>query len=337
MLRRLLLRIRRELLGDALLQLPGQLPHDLAVLRRDLNVLQLNAKNLGYRIAQELTPGLRAIDRSSEPQQHRLASKPATQSDVESSWFAHWCSELKIAPAYHRKIWEYAYVLQTLFDHGKLEPGLSGLGFGCGEEPVASFLASRGIRVTVTDLDPVKARGKGWIETGQHISSLEQAFRSELVSRDQFDRLVRLEYVDMNQIPPHLDGRHDFCWSICALEHLGSIERGMRFAEKAMATLRPGGMAVHTTEFNYLSVLFLKKHFTELRTRLERAGYLVRDLDFDTGKGVLDRFIDVPPHFWDGLYRDIWGERGTEAGHLKISVYGFPCTCFGLVIENPPK
>jgi hypothetical protein len=342
-MRKLLSSMRRRFLGETLWRLPDQLPADLDVLRREGDVLRLNVKTMGYRIAQEMASDLPSVDISGEPRRRGLSCKATTQADVESPWFAYWCKELKIAPMYHRKLWEYAYVLQALFEHDKLDGGRHGLGFGCGEEPIASYLASRGLRATVTDLDPSAAKGRGWMETGQHTSALDQAYRSDLVARDRFEQLVRLEYVDMNAIPSHLEGRYDFCWSICAMEHLGSIEQGMRFVERAMATLNAGGLAVHTTEFNYLSeddtvddsvvVLFLRKHFVALKTRLERAGHRVMDLDFDRGDSVLDRYVDVPPYAWEGPQKCPWG---IEHAHLKLSVFGYPCTCFGLIVQKAP-
>jgi SAM-dependent methyltransferase len=340
MVRKLVSRFRRWFLGDALWGLPGELP-DLHRLLQNDRALRLNVKAFGYRIARELAPRLAAIDTGAEPRDHQITCMPARQRDVESSWFAYWCSELKIAPVFHRKIWEYAFVLQALFDHGKLGPGLRALGFGCGEEPMAAYFASKGIEVTVTDLDPAVARGRGWMETGQHTSALDQAYEPQLVDRATFERSVRLEYVDMNDIPARLNDQHDFCWSICALEHLGSIENGLRFVERAMATLKPGGLAVHTTEFNYMSenetvdyapvVLFLKKHFLDLKDRLERAGHVVKPLDFAPGDGVLDRFIDLPPYAWEGPEKFPWG---SEQAHLKLSVDGYPTTCFGLIIQK---
>ena len=108
-----------------------------------------------------------------------------------------------------------------------------------------------------------------------------------------------------------------------------------------MRTLKPGGVALHTTEFNYLSeddtieggstVLFLRKHFLELKRRLEASGHQVGELDFATGSGVLDRFIDVPPYSWDGASEDVWGPNPE---HLKMTVGRFPCTCYGLVIRR---
>lgn len=341
MVRKILAQMRKGFLGDRLWSLGAGSTDDLHARLREIGVLRLNVKSFGYRIARELAPRLTKIDTATEPRPHGVHSKPATQADMESPWFAYWCNELKIAPVYHRKLWEYAFVLQTLFERGKLAPGMRGLGFGCGEEPIASYLASKGIDVTVTDLEPARARGLGWVETGQHATALEQAFKPEIIAKEAFDRRVRLEYVDMNDIPAHLAGKYDFCWSICALEHLGSIEQGLRFVERAMSTLKPGGLAVHTTEFNYLSqddtishgpvVMFLRKHLTDVKGRLERAGHKVKDIDFDVGDGILDCFIDVPPYAWEGRDKYPW-ENGV--GHVKLSLDGFPCTCFGLIVER---
>jgi 2-polyprenyl-3-methyl-5-hydroxy-6-metoxy-1,4-benzoquinol methylase len=305
------------------------------------DVIRLNVKNLGYQLARDRAPRLAAVDPAGEPRTHGLRSKPTTQADMESSWFAHWCRELHISPFYHRKLWEFAFVLQVLWESGRLRPGMRAVGFGCGEEPLASYLAALGIEVTVTDLDPASSVGRGWVETGQHTSALDQAFKPELVDRGRFKELVSLDYVDMNRIPSSLDGRHDFCWSICAFEHLGSVENGLRFVENAMRTLKPGGVAVHTTEFNYLSeeetidsgptVLFLRKHFLELKRRLEARGHQVGELDFATGSDVLDRFIDIPPYTWDGASEGIWGG---QPEHLKMTVGRFPCTCYGLAIRR---
>ena len=337
MIRRWASKFRAWFLGDALVEMSRASSADRVL----LDPVRLNIKNFGYQLARDRAPRLAAVDPAGEPRDHGLSGRPTRQADMESPWFVHWCRELHIAPIYHRKLWEFAFVLQVLWERGRLRRGMRGLGFGCGEEPLASYLASLGIEVTVTDLDPARSVGLGWVETGQHTSALEQAFKPELVDRDRFKELVKLEYVDMNRIPSSLEGRHDFCWSICAFEHLGSVENGLRFVENAMRTLKPGGVAVHTTEFNYLSeeetieggstVLFLRKHFLDLKRRLEASGHQVGELDFTTGSGVLDRFIDVPPYSWDGASEDVWGP---QPEHLKLTVGRFPCTCYGLVVRR---
>ena len=146
-----------------------------------------------------------------------------------------------------------------------------------------SYFADHGVFVTVTDLEPTEAAAQGWIDTSQHTSSRDAAYHAHLVSREHFDRYVSLRYVDMNAIPSDLRD-FDFCWSICALEHIGSIQKGLDFIENSLRTLRSGGVAVHTTEFNFLNdertiddwptVLFQKQHFRLLAERLERQGPL---------------------------------------------------------------
>ena len=193
----------------------------------------------------------------------------------------------------------------------------------------------------MTDLDPTSTAARGWIDTDQH-TSLDMVFQPHLVSREQFDRHVTLRYVDMNSIPTDLCD-YDFCWSICALEHIGTIQKGLDFIEGSLRTLRPGGLAIHTTEFNFLNdeqtiddwptVLFQKQHFRSLTERLERQGHRVASLDFDFGDKPLDKFIDVPPYQynWTDEQRESWR---TDTYHLKVSIDGFACTCFGIIIQK---
>ncbi len=323
--------------------------NELWLLLRDLTAIRLNVKNFGYEIARRLTPAL--IDRvaaATDPGNQGLVSKATTQADMESNWFAWWCQKLRVAPIYHRKLWEYAFVLQALRESPSavLRPGARGVGYGCGREPMASYFASLGVHALVTDLAPQTAAEAGWVDSRQHASSLDNAYVADLVARDQFDRFVRHEFVDMNALPPRAEP-FDFCWSICAMEHLGSIQNGLRFVEQSLLSLRPGGVAVHTTEFNYLSdgptvdnwptVMFVKRHFLALKDYLERKGHRLLGPDFDLGSGVLDRYIDIPPYSnEDGtLPSEHWGDAH-QAGHLKLSVDGFPCTCFGLIVQKAP-
>ena len=311
----------------------------LWVTLRNLNSIQLNLKFFGYELARALAAQL-PVREDLAPQHVGLASKPSTQADLESDWAAHWLAALKIPVVFHRKLWELAYVLQALYDNEHLRPGTRGLGFGCGEEPLPSYLASLGIGITVTDLPPEDARAAGWVSTTQHTGNRDVAFKSHLVDRGTFDRLVDLRYVDMNAIPADLRN-YDFCWSICALEHLGSIQKGLDFIENSLATLRPGGLAVHTTEFNFLNdeetidnwptVLFQKRHFCDIRDRLQAEGHEVAPLDFNVGSKPLDRFIDMPPYEWSPYMMEIWGR---DQPHLKVTIDGFAATCYGLIVRK---
>ncbi len=107
--------------------------------------------------------------------------------------------------------------------------------------------------------------------------------------------------------------------------------------------MKKGGIAVHTTEFNFSNdqetidnwgtVLFQRKHFEELAMRLRRKGHILAELDFNIGDKPMDKFIDLPPftHDFKGSLKDMWANG---ANHMKLSLDGFPCTCFGLIIRK---
>ncbi|MGI9377331.1 MAG: methyltransferase domain-containing protein [Tsuneonella suprasediminis] len=306
---------------------------------KNVRILELNMKAFGYDLGRRMATALpERLETQAAPV--GLRSKACVQADIESEWCAHWARELKTAVIYHRKVWEFAYVLQVLYEHGHLNAGCQGLGFGCGAEPIPSYLASLDIYVTATDVAETEAQGAGWLETGQHLSR-RQEHHAHLVDASTFGRLVTHRDVDMNAIPLSL-ANFDFCWSICALEHLGSIEKGLTFIETSLATLRPGGLAVHTLEFNiendgptvdnWTTVLFQQRHLEALAARLRSQGHQVEELDFGTGSGPMDHFIDLPPWHHDP------GENAAvslgEPLHLKLAIDGFVSTSFGLIVTK---
>lgn len=304
---------------------------------KDIDLIRTNVKQLGLQMARVLYQQ----GQMAAVEQDRilpLTSRVCRQADFAEPWFRAWCEALHLKPLLHRKIWEYSFVLQAMHESGVLRAGARGAGFGCGQEPLPSFLASLGIDVTVTDLAPEQSEGLGWVTTGQHTSSLQQVYYPDLVSKNQFERLVRLEYVDMNAIPASMNESYDFCWSICALEHLGSIRKGLDFIKNSMKVLRPGGVSIHTTEFNltneetvdnWQTVLFQQKHFALLAEELKAEGYQMLPLDADPGDAFLDRFVDLPPYDWESIM------KLQEPAHLKVAIDGFPSTCVGIIIRKP--
>ncbi len=312
----------------------------LTIAARNIEPAHLSIKTLGYDLARRLVDALpRPTDTTAR--HVGLKSKASVQADIESDWAAHWHSELKIPLVYHRKLWELAYVLQAIYEEGHLRPGARGLGFGCGEEPLPSYFMAHGAAVIITDLQPDEAQEMGWARTGQHAASLEKAFHPLRVDRTAFYARASLCYVDMNAIPDDLAG-YDFCWSVCAFEHLGSIERGLSFVENSLRTLRPGGLAVHTTEYNinpdgptidnWPSVMFQRKHFEALAGRLAAQGHEVAPFDFDLGDKPMDRFVDLPP--WSHDLPPAINEWIGPTSQLKVASDGFVATYFGLTINK---
>lgn len=310
--------------------------NELWAVAKDLTALKLNVKYFGYELAKALQAALPPISPGG-PFQIALRSKPSTQADLEADWTRYWTAELRATHIIHRKIWELAYVLQTLWQLGKIAPGMRGLGLGCGEEPIPSYLASKGCLITATDLPPDDQRAKEWAETTQ-LATLEKLHHPHLVDKETFRKNVTFRAMDMTAIPNDVRG-YDFCWSICAFEHLGSIEAGAQFMENVIDTLKPGGVSVHTTEFNFANdhetidnwptVLFQGKHLADIARRLEAKGCRVMPLDLDVGSRPLDRFIDIPPYAHDT--HGAISRWSSDAAHIKLTVDGFPSTCFGFI------
>jgi SAM-dependent methyltransferase len=229
----------------------------------------------------------------------------------------------------HRKMWEWLFICEALSERGMLQPGRRGLGFGVGTEPLVSLFASCGCAITATDLAPDAAVAAGWTETGQEYAfEVADLNQHGLCDPARFAELVTYRHVDMNSVPGDLTG-FDFTWSSCAFEHLGSIGAGLEFVEAQMRCLRPGGVAVHTTEFNVTSdedtitdggtVLFRRRDIEELVTRLVAQGYRIT-VDFREGESDEDRHVDVPP------FSDV---------HLRTVLGAYVTTSLALVVEVP--
>ena len=229
----------------------------------------------------------------------------------------------------HRKMWEWLFICQALSERGMLAPGRRGIGFGVGREPLVALFASLGAELVATDLAPEQARAAGWTATGEEYAGDSSELNvAGLCDPVEFARLVSYRFVDMTNIPEDLQ-RFDFSWSSCAFEHLGSIQAGENFVVQQMGCLSPGGVAVHTTEFNVSSddhtidsgptVLYRRRDIDRLIDRLVGNGYLVT-CDFTEGIAPPDVHVDVPPF--------------TET-HLRTMLGEYVTTSIALVIEKP--
>lgn len=264
-----------------------------------------------------------------EPTFPGLVSQLCTQAQMRSPAYLTLCNRYRIDQVYRRKKWEYCYILQALAEQGAAAPGKRGLGFGVGRECLVAALASQGCAILATDLPREHAAREGWEKTGQYAGVLEGLNQDGLCEAAEFRRLVTYRDADMNHIDDSLED-FDFLWSSCALEHLGSIELGLRFVARAMDCLKPGGVAVHTTEFNLSSnrrtvdkgptVLFRRQDMEALARRLEALGHRVAPFNWSPGAGELDRHVDLPPYQW--------------SPHLKLLVRGHAVTSLGFIVRK---
>jgi len=233
---------------------------------------------------------------------------------------------------YHRKLWEFVYIAQALYERDMLVKGKSGVGFGVGSESLTAIFADMGCRILATDLEISDAQEKGWVNTFQHVGhNLEVLNQYGICDKKIFMENVDYRNVNMNDIPDDIKG-YDFTWSACAFEHLGSIENGLEFVKNSLNTLKPGGVAVHTTEFNVYSdddtldnnphfVLFRKKDILRLARELEKDGHYVWPIDFNVGDRIVDNFVDLPPYSQNGM-------------HLKLQLAQYASTSIGIIIKK---
>lgn len=232
---------------------------------------------------------------------------------------------------YHRKLWEWVYICQALYENGFLCAGKSGIGFGVGAEVLPDLFASFGCKVLATDLSSENARASGWIQSGQNLDGdIDNLHRYQFTRKEDFQRRVAFMNIDMNNIPTTLEG-FDFAWSSCALEHLGSLKNGMIFIKNSLNTLKNSGIAVHTTEYNLFSndktiesdnlSIYRKCDIENLITEIRDEGHYVYPLDLHLEERCIDKFIDLPPYAQKNV-------------HLKMSIGEFPCTSIGLIIRK---
>jgi hypothetical protein len=296
--------------------------NDLWRATKDIEALRLSVKALGYELARTLEQRLQSIP-VDPPRAIGLDSKPATQADIEARWCRGWCAALHERPRYHRRLWESAFVLQALFEGGGQEPGASVLALGPADAAILSLLAAKGVRSTVAGAGLPTAR-------------------ENLVAQSVFNDAVKLHPGGVS-----LDGLAGFdaCWSIGRVGSVGSIKDGLALVQAAMATLKPGGLAVHVLDYNFADddqtidnwqqVLFQRRHIEALAQALSAAGHAPARLDFYLGHQPMDRFVDVPPFdtdrndAFDRLWRDGW-----QGAHLKVAVDGFAATSFGLICRK---
>ena len=200
------------------------------------------------------------------------------------------------------------------------------------QEPMPGVFAHKGCNVVATDLDFDRARKQGWASTSQHSSKIEDLYKAakDIVNEQNFKNQVTFEVVDMNNVPDKFAGQFDFVWSACALEHLGSLQHGIDFIHRSLSCLKPGGVAVHTTEFNLSSTeetleteacsLYRQRDIKSLADQLEKRGFSVAPLNFHTGERSVDRFVDLPPYRF--------------SPHLKLRLEQYVTTSIGLTIAK---
>lgn len=234
-----------------------------------------------------------------------------------------------IPPVFHRKYWEWVYVVHHAYRTGAVRPGARGLVFGVGQETLPAVFAASGMHVTATDAPVEIGVGAGW-QSGNEFAQALAAMPNGTLDREEFERLVEWRECDMNNIDPALTD-YDFCWSSCCFEHLGDLQKGIDFVVNSVEkTLRLGGIAIHTTEFNLSSnedtvesgqtVIYRRKDIEQLISELRQRGHAVDALKIAPDSLAIDSYVDTPPYH--------------APPHLKLALDGYTSTSVGLVVRR---
>ena len=230
---------------------------------------------------------------------------------------------------FHRKYWEWVYIAHRLRECAR--EGRRGLGFGVGAtEPLAALFASAGARITATDAPEAIGVAAGWRQGGTLAFGVDELRHEGILDQKRLRERVEFRECDMNAIPADLRD-FDFCWSSCCLEHLGNLRKGLDFVINSVEhTLKIGGIACHTTEFNLSSndrtvehgatVLYRRRDIEGLVEELRARGHEVADFRIAPDCYVVDGYVDTPPY-------------GAPA-HLKLELCGFTATSMGIVVRR---
>ncbi len=258
-------------------------------------------------------------------------------SDFESDWYKRNATLLKQDSKHldnhslnANKFWQNAIIAEVVFNKFKDNKNIIGIGFGVGQERLPSLFASKGYRILATDQDFKTDKAKYWskYELAQGPNSLN---RLKICPPATFKKNVNYMAIDMKKIPKKLTDSYNFLWSNCALGHLGSIEAGLEYIEESLKCLKPGGLAVHTTELNVLSdkytstsgdtVIFRPRDIKKLFRKLANQGYICETLKYTLGDSAMDSRVSMRPQF------------GND--YSKIQVNGHLATQ-GLIIIHKP-
>jgi hypothetical protein len=250
--------------------------------------------------------------------------------DFLHSRYAEICKLLNMHPVFHRKLWEWVFIIHKLQEAGVLAEGKRGVVFGVGQEKLPALFASMGATIVATDAPLDIGTSAGWTDTKEHSNSLEQLKFPDIVSEAVFNGRVTHRSCDMTAIAADLTG-FDFTWSSCCFEHLGSLEAGIEFVINSVAkTLKVGGVACHTTEFNLSSehdtlvdgptVIYRRKDIINLVDRLRARGHEVESFAMAPDAHYLDYHVDVPPY--------------THNPHIKLKLQQYVTTSVGIVVRR---
>ena len=142
----------------------------------------------------------------------------------------------------NRKAWEVGMVVHALDQLGAITPTAEILGIGAAKEETISLLSPHVKRVFATDIYLDKGAWTDW--HGQELMIDASRFMAVPFNR----RRVVWQHVDGRSLP-YEDNSFDAIFSSSSFEHFGSENDIRQAISEACRVLKPGGVAVISTEF----------------------------------------------------------------------------------------
>ena len=152
-------------------------------------------------------------------------------------------NELKEPPRFHRKQWEFAMIFLTLNKLGFLNENMKGLSLGGGNERVLYSIAQHVKELIVTDL---YNENTTW--DCAKTTNPDEYIRASKPFEVDLSKIKALA-MDMRYLDFE-DNTFDFCYSSCAIEHIGDFDDFVRHLDEVYRVLKEDGVYVFTTELN---------------------------------------------------------------------------------------
>jgi SAM-dependent methyltransferase len=242
--------------------------------------------------------------------------------------------DLRELARFHRKQWEFAMILLALRRRGVLRPDAVGLSMGSGKERLLYAVAHNVRRVVATDLyDPATEWDKARTADPDRWIKDDKPFPVD-------DAKLEGLRMDMRSLGFE-DETFDFCYSSCAIEHIGGREDFLKHLSEAHRVLKPGGVYALTTELHYGPETIEHPH-----NYYFSAGYLrdlVAECDFAADPAIdasiAHHRINYPlPANLDRLCFDGPGRLGSrllgEAPHVQLLLGRHPFTSVAVVLTK---
>ena len=161
--------------------------------------------------------------------------------------------ELRETPRFHRKQWEFASIFRALKHYGKLHPAAKGLSVGGGIERLLFSIAPHVGDLLVTDLyDEQTTWDCARTSDPEVFVKSQKPFPVD-------DHNISVKRMDMRSLDLE-SGAFDFCYSTCAVEHIGHQEDFVRHFNEVSRVLKEDGLYVMTTEVSYINEVIRDDH-----------------------------------------------------------------------------